>query len=355
MMKKIVMMMTVAIMVGSMSGCALFDNEVAKIETEMAESMESLMEVQAVEAATQETQRDYHVQKPVVVGSNDKYVLAEVESVISTVESETEEGEDQASKEVTEEAKPENGEKTKEAKDDQAKKATENKSAQKKEKKGEESARQAQTVTQAETLQPVETAQPVVVEVVQPAQTESGHVHEWEETGRNSETNCYAALTTTTISYTCINCGETKIETTQEPSDCDWQWVGEWEYGYCNRCERWRNLYHQCVTHGTFTIEGPRREEEDNHVYTTYITEPSCEERGLIQTWCHVCNTHFKTDDVYITNETYPDGGGNGHVFVETSRRELDEEETWWYGEGKVEATFTCSVCGRSYNDIIDK
>ena len=99
----------------------------------------------------------------------------------------------------------------------------------------------------------------------------------------------------------------------------------------------------------------PKFEEVDEHDYCEHRTEPSCETKGEVVVICSKCGMHFPAKNYPITNDKYPDGGGNGHNFVETARRDLNEEETAWFGEGKAMATYTCSACGFSYDDIVNK
>lgn len=109
------------------------------------------------------------------------------------------------------------------------------------------------------------------------------------------------------------------------------------------------------MTHGTTTTEGPRFEDVDEHDYNRRRFEPSCDEKGRVVVSCNKCGTYFPLLNETITTDQYPDGGGNGHQFVETARRDLDELEADWFGKDKVWATYTCSVCGFSYNDVINK
>lgn len=45
-------------------------------------------------------------------------------------------------------------------------------------------------------------------------------------------------------------------------------------------------------------------------------------------------------------------GGGEGHAFVETSRRDLTESEAiWWQGKPSW-VNYTYSKCGFSYNEV---
>lgn len=179
------------------------------------------------------------------------------------------------------------------------------------------------------------------------------HTHSWTETGRSESTDCFKGVTTTSISYSC-GCGETKTETQTAASGCDWQWTGDWHYDNSG-CVKSRVTHHICVVHGTMTNEAPQFEEVDEHAYSERRIEPDCETRGEVIVVCDKCGTHFPDKSGVITTDKYPDGGGNGHQWAETSRRDLSQEEASWYGENKVCVTYTCSVCGFSYDDIVDK
>lgn len=186
----------------------------------------------------------------------------------------------------------------------------------------------------------------------QPTQAPA-HTHSWTETGRSSSTDCFAGVTTTSINLSC-SCGETKTDTQTADSVCDWQWVGDWQYDSTG-CIKFRTTQHTCVNHGTTTTEMPGYERIDEHDYVRGGLEPSCEMKGEVEVSCSKCGTYFPSMNETATNDKYPDGGGNGHQWAETSRRDLDEAEAAWYGENKAWATITCSVCGKSYNDVVDK
>lgn len=187
----------------------------------------------------------------------------------------------------------------------------------------------------------------------QSSQAAPVHTHSWTETGRSESTDCFAGVTTTSISFSC-SCGEIKTDTETAASVCDWQWTGKWEYDYSG-CIKFRATYHTCVNHGTTTNELPGFEHVDEHDYNRIRHEPSCDQKGEVVVICNKCGYHFPSMNEIITTDQYPDGGGNGHQFVETSRRDLTEDEARWYGEDKANVTYTCSVCGFSYNDMISK
>ncbi|MDE6169268.1 MAG: hypothetical protein K2G28_12525 [Acetatifactor sp.] len=211
---------------------------------------------------------------------------------------------------------------------------------------------------------PVQNTEPVQSEPAQsdnssapaptPAPTPApAHTHSWSETGRNEKVDCFAGTAATTINYSC-NCGETKTETQTAASNCDWQWVGEWHYDNSG-CVKQRVAYHTCVTHNTMTTEMPRLDEVDEHNYCENRVEPSCDTKGEVSVSCSKCGMHFPDKSYSITNDKYPDGGGSGHNFVESSRRDLSEEEAAWYGENKAWVTYACSACGESYDDVVNK
>lgn len=169
------------------------------------------------------------------------------------------------------------------------------------------------------------------------------HEHSWTETGRSSTTDCFAGVTTTTISYSC-SCGETKSETQTADSGCVWEWVGESTYDYSG-CIKSTVSRHMCTVHGTMTTEMPRMETVDEHDYVERRTEPTCECEGWVTVVCSKCGTVFP-------DKSYSLGGGQGHTFVETARRGLTEEEAAWYEGRSACVTYTCSTCGFSYEDI---
>lgn len=169
------------------------------------------------------------------------------------------------------------------------------------------------------------------------------HEHSWNETGRTSSTDCFAGKTTTTISYSC-SCGETKTDTSTADSGCVWDWAGETTYDNSG-CIKSTISRHICTVHGTATSEMPKMETVDEHNYVESRTEPACECEGFVTVTCSKCGTHFP-------EKSYSLGGGQGHSFVESSRRPLSEDEASWY-EGKSSCvTYTCSTCGFSYDEI---
>lgn len=169
------------------------------------------------------------------------------------------------------------------------------------------------------------------------------HEHSWNETGRSSSTDCFAGKTTTTVNYSC-SCGETKTETQSADSGCVWEWVGETTYDNSG-CIKNTISRHICTVHGTATSEVPRMETVDEHNYVESRTEPTCECEGFVTVTCSKCGTHFP-------EKSYSLGGGQGHSFVESSRRPLSEDEASWF-EGKSSCvTYTCSACGFSYDEI---
>lgn len=171
------------------------------------------------------------------------------------------------------------------------------------------------------------------------------HEHSWNETGRTSSTDCFAGKTTTTISYSC-SCGETKTETQTADSGCVWEWVGETTYDNSG-CIKSTISRHICTVHGTATSEMPKMETVDEHNYVENRIEPSCECEGFVTVTCSKCGMHFP-------DKSYSLGGGQGHTFVESSRRPLSQDEAEWYeGQGKSACvTYTCSTCGFSYDEM---
>lgn len=195
--------------------------------------------------------------------------------------------------------------------------------------------------------EPEPVSEPEPEPIPEPAQ----HTHAWTETGRDEVTTCREGTTTITTSYSC-SCGETKTETQTVASNCSWEWIPtEWHYDVTG-CEKERSLHYMCTVHNQSGFEMPQYEQVDEHNYCETRHEPSCEEKGGVYVYCSKCGMHFPDKYYTITNDMYPDGGGNGHDFQETARRPLDDLEKAWF-EGKTEdVTYTCTKCSFSYHDV---
>lgn len=198
---------------------------------------------------------------------------------------------------------------------------------------------------------PEPTPEPEPTPVPEPTPEPVQHTHSWTETGRNEVTTCREGTTTITISYSC-SCGETKTDTQTVASNCSWDWIpSEWEYDVTG-CEKHRHLSYKCTVHNQSGYEMPRFENVDEHNYVENRIEPSCDTKGGVYVSCSKCSSHFPEKSYVLTNDIYPDGGGNGHDFQETARRPLDDLEKAWF-EGKTEdVTYTCTKCGFSYHDV---
>ncbi len=198
--------------------------------------------------------------------------------------------------------------------------------------------------TAVPTPAPTPVPTPVPTPAPTPVPTPVPHTHNYVETGRSETTDCFYGITKTTITSTC-ECGESKTDVVETAAVCNWQWVAYDEQIDVTGCEKTVHYHHQCVNHGTITEEFPKTEDFDNHDWRDASCPATCTSAGYEGKICNRCGTHSGTD--------IPSLGG--HQFVEINRQELDEAATDWYGENKVRATFSCSVCGESYTDIVDK
>lgn len=183
--------------------------------------------------------------------------------------------------------------------------------------------------------------------------SKGGHTHSWKETGRGEETiRCDENKKYVDIYYEC-SCGEKKTEKNVTSAGCVYGPVySDWEYGFhFQSCERWRWEYGGCQTHNVKFSTPPVYRFEDTHHRVYNVTEPSCTEKGGIYVYCDKCDLHLKTEDQQLTNETYPDGGGNGHKFFAAQSGievEFNGDSGLFYTMCRME----CSVCHFTYDDI---
>ncbi len=162
--------------------------------------------------------------------------------------------------------------------------------------------------------------------------------HNWRETDSREEVDCFEGVTRYTKTYECP-CGETKTEETMA-HECDWQWVRDDNPNHVGCTMGYVILQYICRTHGTKT---PNFDiiYVDEHEREEHIIEPTCERQGVVEIVCKKCGLYFPDEYRVATNDKYPDGGGNGHKFEDTTR----------YVDDHAYLKHTCTVCGYSYQD----